>query len=406
MKRTLFLPLLLLAFGSLHAQEIEPEFPGGYEGLCRFIDSNLCYPQEAIDYHIEGRVFITFTIEASGYAHNPQILRGLPGDCNQAALDLVARMPLWKPGGVRYADGTKKIQPVTYNLPVRFSLDPLSPRRVRVGQTSSPLEARFPGGTGALYRFLANNIDYPRQFWSRKMETTVWIDSVGNVTKVDVDQRNYRLPDELQGLAPAVEKALKQMPRWRPAHRAISNDSLIEPIPATYSIPIDLQLLASMHDTLFRPQYTKGSKYQDSQWKLILAHENYIRQLISVNDSLLAGFTVTAERIQSLMPRDKGEFLTLCNIDDFYSNGDGMKIMDTAAKLALADSLDMMEHFLRWFNWSDGWVSELVYDYGVRIEKRFPEKFRRLMYKVCPEVWPDYEDWRDELLEWENKQQK
>lgn len=405
MKRTIILPLLLLALGSLRAQEKDPEFPGGLQAFYAFIDSNLCYPQEALDYHIEGRVYITFTIEANGYAHSPRILRGLPGDCNQAAMDIVARMPLWEPGWV-LINGKKDTRPIQFNMPVNFTLDPLSPRRVRAGQTSSPLEAKFPGGTGALYRFLANNIDYPRQYWNRKMEASIWIDSVGNVTKVDVDQRNYRLPDELQGLAPAVEKALVKMPRWRPAHRAICNDSLIGPIPAGYSLPLDLSLLASMHDTLFRPSYLKGSRYQDSQWKNILAHENYIRQLISVNDSLVAGHTVTAKRIQSLMPHDKDEFLTFCNVEYYYSNGDGYKIMDTAAELALADSLNMMEHFLRWFNWCDGWVSELVYDYGVRIETRFPKKFRRLMHKVCPEEWPSYEEWRDELLKWENEKQQ
>ena len=393
MKRTIIPPLLLLVLGSLCAQEKDPEFPGGLKAFYAFIDSNLCYPQEALDYHIEGRVYISFTIEPSGYAHDPRIRKGLPGDCNQAAMDLVARMPMWEPGWVAKSDGTKDTVPMQFNIPVRFKLNPLSPHRVRAGLTSSPLDARFPGGTGALYRFLADNIDYPPLWWNQRISARIWIDTAGCIYKSEISNSDTLLVS-------AVEQTFMRMPRWRPAHRAIGSDSLGVAVESIYDIPIDLSFLASMKDTLFRPSYLKGSIYLDSQWEDILAHEGYFRQLLRVNDSLVVGHLVDAERLRFLMPRDHGEFRTLCNLEYYYSEGESMRILVAAAELALADSLDMMEHFLTWFNWSDGWVSELVYDYGVRIEKRHPAKFRRLMQEVCPEEWESYKEWHDDYLEW------
>ncbi len=80
-----------------------------------------------------------------------------------------------------------------------------------------------------------------------------------------------------------------------------------------------------------------------------------------------------------------------------------MAILNAMADCAVNDRLDMMEHFIHWLNWCDGYVSELLYDYAIDIERRHPDKFRRLMMQICPDHWEDFVEWRNAYLEWEKE---
>ena len=395
MKQTLFLlaALLMTACGvnsqtindsaegcCVHVEEHQPEFPGGMEALYTFIDSIMRYPEEALDYHIEGRIYLTFVIEKNGYVHDAKILRGLPGGCNEAALNLVRRMPLWTPGEQRDTNGKYHPVRVQFNLPINFKLNPQSPRHTWNYQDTSYIH--YPGGTGALYRYLAANIDYPRKHWTSNVEAHVTFDSNGKVEHAGI---MTQLPDEHKELAEAIRKALLSMPRW------VGRQNFHYQL----RIPIDLPLLASMHDTLLRPSYFQPT---DLVWKMIVANEAYFRQLLSVNDSLVAGYAVPAKRLQALMPRDESHYHTLCGLDYYMSNGCGFATLTTMAEYAVGDSLDMMEHFVHWFNWTDGYVAETVFDYGILADKRHTKKFRQLMQKICPNQWEGFVEWRNAYL--------
>ena len=97
--------------------EVQPEFPGGLDSMYAFIQKNLIYPEKAKAEGIEGRVFITFTIEKDGSVSNVKILRGIGGGCDEAAKEVVEKMPKWKPG-------TQRGKPVRvqFNLPIKFEL--------------------------------------------------------------------------------------------------------------------------------------------------------------------------------------------------------------------------------------------------------------------------------------------
>lgn len=97
--------------------EEDPEFPGGQAALEKYIQDHIVYPQEAIDPHIEGRVFLTFVIEKDGSVSNVKILRDIGGGCGQAAKDVVKTMPKWKPG--RNKGEAVRSQ---FNLPITFQL--------------------------------------------------------------------------------------------------------------------------------------------------------------------------------------------------------------------------------------------------------------------------------------------
>ena len=244
MKQKLFLlaALLLLPFGA-RAQnedthifcpaEKEPEFPGGMKALYNYLGEKLRYPEEALDYHIEGKLYATFVVDSLGFVHHPRILIGLPGGCNQAALNAIEHMPRWEPGR-QLRDGKWVPVDVQFNLPVNFNLagDTISPRH-RGDVVGDALLPSYPGGTGALYRYLAGTIDRPREEWVGKKNPGIGFDSVGNIVSV------CRLDYDDSPMADAVRKAFHSMPRWNMP--TLEFDRLLV-------IPIDLPYLLELRD--------------------------------------------------------------------------------------------------------------------------------------------------------------
>jgi hypothetical protein len=320
-------------------------------------------------------------VDSLGLIRTPRIFWGLPGGCNQAALDAIRRMPRWEPG--RQCIGGKWV-PVNmqFYLPVNFNLekDTTSLRRNRpvVDDTLLP---SYPGGTGALYRYLSNAIDRPREEWVGLQTPQIQLDSLGHVTSVT------RL-----GASPmdsAIHQALLLMPRW---HMTKDYPKIL------LRIPIDLPLILSMRDTLLRPYTMRCTRWDDDLWATLLRHESYFRALLAVDDSLAAGFHVPAQRLQALMPHDRETFLVLFSIEDYVTSRYFPVIYDTLAALARADSLDMMDRFLALLQWSDGWVSEFVLDHALAIEKQHPRKFRSVMRRYKDE-WEFYKDFKKGLEE-------
>ena len=97
--------------------EDDPEFPGGMDSLYAFIERNLVYPQWAKDNKIEGKVYVSFTVETDGSISNVKVLRDIGGGCGAEAIRVVMKMPKWKPGKQR----GKPVR-VQFNLPIEFKL--------------------------------------------------------------------------------------------------------------------------------------------------------------------------------------------------------------------------------------------------------------------------------------------
>ena len=102
----------------IHTVENMPEYPGGFEAMFDFINANLDYPQEAKDAAIEGKVFVSFIVEIDGSVSSIKLLRGIGYGCDEAAMDVVRKMPKWKPA-------TQRGKPVRvqYQLPFNFKLE-------------------------------------------------------------------------------------------------------------------------------------------------------------------------------------------------------------------------------------------------------------------------------------------
>jgi len=76
------------------------------------------YPASARRMNIEGKVFVSFVIDADGRITEAAILKGISADCDKEALRVVQMMPKWRPG----KQSGRPVR-VRFNLPMVFKLD-------------------------------------------------------------------------------------------------------------------------------------------------------------------------------------------------------------------------------------------------------------------------------------------
>jgi TonB family protein len=98
--------------------EEQPQYTGGDDARIKFLQENIKYPEEAKKAGIQGKVFVTFVIQADGAVTNVKVLRGIGGGCDEEAIRVVKMMPNWIPGKEK-----GKNVAVQFNLPIKFLLD-------------------------------------------------------------------------------------------------------------------------------------------------------------------------------------------------------------------------------------------------------------------------------------------
>lgn len=97
--------------------EVMPSFPGGEAALMKFITENRAYPKSEAERGIQGRVIVGFVVAKDGKIRDVHIMRGASPLLDEAAMDVVKKMPRWNPGKER----GKKVN-VKYQVPVTFRL--------------------------------------------------------------------------------------------------------------------------------------------------------------------------------------------------------------------------------------------------------------------------------------------
>jgi TonB family protein len=103
--------------GKFTVVEQEPQFPGGIEGLGKFLSSTIVYPSEAAKDNVQGKVFVSFTVNESGFVRDPHIIKGIGAGLDEEALRVVLKMPRWEPG----KQGGEAVA-VQYSLPINFQM--------------------------------------------------------------------------------------------------------------------------------------------------------------------------------------------------------------------------------------------------------------------------------------------
>ena len=89
-----------------------PEPVGGMQAIYE----NLTYPDAARRSGIEGRVIIQFIVDENGDVQNPQVIRGIGGGCDEAAIEAIQ--------SVEWSVGRQRGRPVRvqFQLPIMFRL--------------------------------------------------------------------------------------------------------------------------------------------------------------------------------------------------------------------------------------------------------------------------------------------
>ena len=165
---------------------------------------------------------------------------------------------------------------------------------------------------------------------------------------------------------------------------------------------------------------TNGQKEPaQEEWKPAVCFDNwdqlgdklaYFKELIDLQDSAIAGNEISIQHLQSLMPQNEEDYHVFIATQPFAILKEGDDDVESpralyvvAGEMAAADTLDMMEKYLMWFDWCDGWVAETVWDKAFEIEKRHPERFQQLIKKT--RWYWDWQEYRDEMNKYyeENK---
>lgn len=91
-------------------------FPGGDRELFKFIQQNLVYPTIECNEHF-GTIYVCFIVEMDGKVTYKAIRKSLCPALDQAALNVVEKMPPWIPA---MCDGIAV--PVIFTIPVKINL--------------------------------------------------------------------------------------------------------------------------------------------------------------------------------------------------------------------------------------------------------------------------------------------
>ncbi|UOQ75756.1 energy transducer TonB [Hymenobacter sp. 5516J-16] len=95
-----------------------PEFMGGDAALAKYFQRNLRYPPQALRAGIEGKVYMSFTVNSDGSITDVSVLKGLGYGTDEEASRVIRQMPAWKPGYQNH-----RAVPVRYNLPITFKYE-------------------------------------------------------------------------------------------------------------------------------------------------------------------------------------------------------------------------------------------------------------------------------------------
>ncbi len=97
--------------------EKHAEFQGGMNALKEYLRSNLCYPEQAANLGLQGRVIVSFVVNTDSTISNVQIERGVDPLLDDEAIRVVSSMPKWIPG----EQNGRKVRSC-FRLPVLFKL--------------------------------------------------------------------------------------------------------------------------------------------------------------------------------------------------------------------------------------------------------------------------------------------
>jgi len=97
---------------------IEPRYPGGMAAFNRYVTRNLHYPDAAKLMCINGKVYVSFSIDTIGRVTDVSAINCLGAGCEAEAVKVVQRSKPWKPA-IKNGRPVK----VQYIIPINFTME-------------------------------------------------------------------------------------------------------------------------------------------------------------------------------------------------------------------------------------------------------------------------------------------
>ena len=94
-----------------------PEYPGGQAALFEYLSKNIKYPADAEKKKVEGKVFVTFVVDADGKITDVSLMRKVFPSLDAEAVRVISAMPNWIPGKQK-----GQVVRVKYTVPIMFRL--------------------------------------------------------------------------------------------------------------------------------------------------------------------------------------------------------------------------------------------------------------------------------------------
>ena len=195
---------------------------GGPDSIVAYLSRTIRYPAEALARRIEGRVFVTFVVGATGAVEQASVLKGAHSLLDAEALRVVQLMPAWEPGRQ-----TSRAVRVSYTLPITFRLPaapaPAAPLLTGPRPAATGRPPYLQGGQQALADYL-KAAPYPEEARQAQASgvvfVTVAVDAKGQVTKVGssagIGLQNGQRTPILPALRFAALNLLSNGPAWVP----------------------------------------------------------------------------------------------------------------------------------------------------------------------------------------------
>jgi beta-lactamase regulating signal transducer with metallopeptidase domain len=97
--------------------EKEPKFKGGISEFYNFLSKNIQYPDAMLKRNVQGKVFISLTVEKDGSLSDIKAVRDIGFGAAEEAIRVLKLSPKWEPG---YQNG-QRVR-VRYTLPINFAI--------------------------------------------------------------------------------------------------------------------------------------------------------------------------------------------------------------------------------------------------------------------------------------------
>lgn len=193
-----------------------PEYPGGMQACMRFLGEHIRYPESALKAGVEGKVLTSIVVDQYGSVVNVEVLQGVSPELDAEAVRVLRMMPKWKPG----TQNGKPIR-VRFSIPINFRLPEDVKKEIRNaslaqsgGDKALSTEPEFPGGKSACLRFIAENLQYPKQAQMTGEQGRVivgfFVEEDGSITNVEIEHSVGPFTDK------EALRVVGLMPKWTP----------------------------------------------------------------------------------------------------------------------------------------------------------------------------------------------